>query len=485
MGKEILDAIIIGTGFAGIGSAIQLQKEGYRFQVLERNNGIGGVWYANTYPGAQCDVQSHLYSFSFEQNPYWSRTYGLQEEIKEYLEYCAKKYKLLPYLKLNTTVVKAKWLDEEGIWEVTTDKDGTHHSRFLFACSGGLSQPMIPEFKNLNQFKGKVFHSANWDHSVDLTGKKVSIIGSAASAIQIVPAIVDQVGKLNLFQRTANWILPKDDKAYSNWEKLLFNLFPGLLNLSRESIYWQLEWRAIAFVYFPIILKWAQKIAEKYIHDSIKDPKLREIMTPKYTMGCKRILLSNDFYTAIQKPNARVIVDGIQEFTSNGILTNKNEEIESDVVVMATGFKVAEGMVPYQVFGKNGLELNQAWKDGPEAYLGTTLKGFPNLFMIVGPNTGLGHSSMVYMMEAQIHYALEAIKKLKSLNKKTLEVKSNIHDAYNREIQNKLANSVWNSGGCNSWYKNANGKNVTLWPGFTFEFRLRTNRFAPEDYVLT
>ncbi len=484
MGKEVMDALIVGAGFAGIGSAIQLKKSRFDFILLEKNPNVGGVWYANTYPGAQCDVQSHLYSYSFEPNPYWSRTYGLQEEILNYLEYCAEKYEILPNIRFNTKLLAAEWKEREMHWEFYTSKGDTLRARNFFLTSGGLSQPLKPDFPGVSRFGGIVFHSAEWDHSVDLSGKRVSVIGSAASAVQIVPAIVDRVRELNLFQRTPNWILPKDDKPYSHLEMLGFRLFPLSQSISREWIYWQLEWRAIAFVYFPQIMELAQKAAEKYIQDSIQDPELRKIMTPKYKMGCKRILLSNDFYSAIQRPNARVIPSGIQEFTEKGIRTMDGREIESDVVLMATGFKVAEGLVPFQVRGRNGVDLNDTWRDGPEAYLGTTIKGYPNLFMIPGPNTGLGHSSMVYMIESQIQYALDGMQKLRKIGKKAAEVKSIFQEAYNEEIQKKLAGSVWNTGGCNSWYKNSAGKNVTLWPGFTFEFRNRTATFNLEDYIL-
>lgn len=483
MTKDILDAVVIGTGFAGLCSAIRLKENDFNFIVLEKESRVGGVWRDNTYPGAQCDVQSHLYSFSFEQYPYWTRTYGLQEEILNYMEFVSQKYGINPHIRFNTALQKAVWDSRENIWEFHTGEK-IYYARYFFLGSGGLSQPLIPDFPNREEFQGEIFHSARWNHNTDLTNKNVTIIGSAASAIQIIPAIVDRVKKLNVFQRTANWILPKDDRPFTALEKLAFNLFPPGLNLSRESIYWMLEWKVMAFVYFPGLMNLAQKMAEKYIQESISDPKLRKMMTPNYTIGCKRILLSNEFYPAIQKPNAEVIDSGIQKFTREGIVAGNGKEYKSDIIITATGFHVAEGLVPFEVIGKSGISLNESWKDGPEAYLGTTIKNFPNLFMIVGPNTGLGHSSMVYMIESQVHYALEALKKMRSNNKTYLEVKPELNDAYNREIQEKLEESVWNKGGCKSWYKNASGKNVTLWPGFTFEFRNRTQNFQEEDYLL-
>jgi cation diffusion facilitator CzcD-associated flavoprotein CzcO len=484
MNRNILDAVVVGTGFAGLCSAIKLRQAGLTFKVIEKDSGVGGVWRANTYPGAQCDVQSHLYSFSFEQNPNWSRTFGEQKEILAYLENCAYKYGINPHIQFNTSVTEVRWDEELKLWQIKTDKKDTYLARTFFLASGGLSQPLDPDIKGLDKFKGNLFHSARWDHSVDLRDKEVSIIGSAASAIQIIPEIAKKVKKLNVFQRTANWVIPKHDVAYTGLEKTLFSLFPPSLWASREAIYWQLEWRALAFVYFPQLMQAYQEWAKRHILSTVKNRTLAEKLIPNYTIGCKRILLSNTYYETLQRPNVQLVTEGIQEIDAQGILTNDGKRHDSDVIITATGFKIADGLVPFEIIGKNGISLNESWKNGPEAYLGTTIKGFPNLFMIVGPNTGLGHNSMVYMIEAQVHYAMKALEFMRDKNVASIEVRPQIQDSYNKEIQTKLQKSVWNTGGCNSWYKNKEGKNVTLWPGFTFEFKNKTDSFNHEDYLV-
>ncbi len=483
MKTKILDAVIIGTGFAGLCAAIHLQKRKKTFQMIEKEAGVGGVWRVNTYPGAQCDVPSHLYSFSFEPKPDWSRTFGLQSEILEYLEHCEKKYNLTPHILFNTAVNKANWLDEMALWKVETNQGDIFYSKTLFLASGGLSQISMPDIKGIESFEGKLFHSAQWDHSVSLRNKKVGVIGSAASAIQIIPAIAPIVNHLTVFQRTPSWIVPKDDRAYTELEKTLFTLFPLLQEISREMIYWSLEWRAMGFVYFPEIMKLYENKVKEYIKSKVKDPILVEKVTPNYTLGCKRVLLSNDYYDAIQRPNVTLETSGIEEITPKGVLLKDGKRIDLDIIVAATGFKVAQGLIPFEVTGRNGITLEETWKEGPEAYLGTVIKNFPNLFMIVGPNTGLGHSSMIYMMEAQVDYAMKALDYLDKHKLYSIEVKSTVQDIYNAELQQKLTGTVWNKGGCSSWYKLPNGKNTTLWPGFTFEFKNLLSKFNPSDYI--
>ena len=482
--KNTADAVVIGTGFAGLCAAIKLKEKGMNFIVLEKDSGVGGVWRVNTYPGAQCDVQSHLYSFSFEHKSDWSRTYGMQKEILEYMEHCSSKYGINPHIRFNTEAVDAKWNDSEKRWEIRTDKGDIIQAKYAFFGLGGLSQIVLPDIKGREKFKGKFFHSAKWDHSADVKGKKVAVIGSAASAIQIVPAIASKVKKLTVFQRTASWILPKEDRPYSNIEKNAFQMFPPLQWASREAIYWRLEARAMAFVYTPAVMKAFQRLIEKHIRNCVKDPVLAAKLTPDYTIGCKRILLSNDYYPALQRSNVDLVTEGIAEMDENGIILKDGSRVDADIIVAATGFKAAEDILPFPVLGKNGISLNDEWKNGPEAYLGTTVKGFPNMFMIVGPNTGLGHSSMVYMIESQVNYAMKAVEYLQEEKLNMLEVKPDIQEEFNKEVQSRLGNSVWNNGGCVSWYRTKDGKNTTLWPGFTFEFRNRTENFQPKEYIL-
>lgn len=483
MKETMYDAIIIGTGFAGLCAAIRLKQKGMNFLILEKEAKIGGVWRDNTYPGAQCDVQSHLYSFSFEPYPYWSRTYGMQNEILQYMEHCKQKYQLQPHIRFQNEVRQASWQEKQNHWLVKTQKNQSYRAKFIFCAFGGLSRISYPNITGLDSFQGKLFHSARWDHSVDLTDKKVAVIGSAASAIQIVPAIVSKVKELAIFQRTASWILPKPDREYLPIEKFAFQSLPPLQWLSREWIYWQLEWRAMAFVYTPHWMDTLQKRVEAYIRKSIDDPVLRRKVTPNYKIGCKRILLSNDYYPAIQQKHVDVITTGIDSIDENGIIVKDGQKKEVDVIITATGFKVTEDYLPFSITGRNNIGIETEWQKGPEAYLGTTVKNFPNAFLIVGPNTGLAHSSMIYMMEAQVEYAIKIIAHMEAKDNHYFEVKKEVQDSYNRSLQKKLARSIWNTGGCSSWYRNQQGKNISLWPGFTFEYRLQTEFFQPADYI--
>ena len=478
--------IIIGAGFSGLGMAIKLKKEGMtNFVVLDRNPHLGGTWWDNSYPGAACDVQSHLYSFSFEPNPNWSRQFSPQEEILKYMEHCATKYGLNEKIQYNSTVNGAEYNDDSSIWTVTTANGKSYQARYVISCSGGLSQPSLPEIKGLDDFKGKMFHTARWDKNFDITGKTVAVIGTGASAIQIVPAIVPKVKQLYVYQRTPSWVIPKPDFVIGGFRKKLFSTLPVTQYMVRGWMYWVHELMAIGFVANKSVLEFATKIVARHIKKSVKDETLRKKLTPNYTLGCKRILLSNDYYPALQQPNAEVVTDGIKEINEHGILTVDGKQRDVDAIVLATGFHAAEGMLVYDVKGKNGLQLSDAWKDGAEAYLGTSVAGFPNWFFVVGPNTGLGHTSVIIMIEAQIKYIMAAIKTMKQQNAQTLDVRPAVQKTFNEEMQQKLGKTVWQAGGCVSWYQMKNGKNVTIWPGFTFSFIQRTAKFEPDKYVMS
>ncbi|MCG6167240.1 NAD(P)/FAD-dependent oxidoreductase [Leptospira sp. FAT2] len=471
----VLDAIIIGTGFAGLGMGIRLKQAGiHSFVILEQADGVGGTWRDNHYPGAACDVQSHLYSFSFEQNPNWSRMYGLQSEILGYLNHCTDKYDLRSHIRFNNSVNSAIFDERSGLWHVTSTNGNSFKCKSLINGSGGLSRPVLPDIPGLKKFKGKMFHSARWDHSYDLNNKTVGVIGTGASAIQIVPAIQPSVKKLHLFQRTAPWVIAKPDRAISGTERWLFRFFPPAQRLFRLAIYWMLEFRVIAFTIHPGLMRILEAFAKSYLKKQIKNPELRRKVTPNFTIGCKRVLISNEYYGALQKPNVIVNTTAIQEIRENGIVTKDGTEHPIDALILATGFQAAEAMSPFEVKGLNGNDLNDAWKNGAEAYLGTTVSGFPNFFLIVGPNTGLGHSSMVLMIESQIHYVLQCILSMRKKKLKFINVLKQAQDKYNQAIQSRLEKSIWNTGGCVSWYRTSSGKNTTLWPGFTFEFRLKT-----------
>jgi cation diffusion facilitator CzcD-associated flavoprotein CzcO len=477
--------LIVGTGFAGLGMGIRLKQAGFHdFTIVEQAASIGGTWRDNHYPGAACDIPSHLYSFSFEPNPGWSRSFSAQEEILAYMNRCADKYGLRPHIELNTEISRAEWDERAGVWDVRTKDGRTFRAQALVSGCGGLSRPSYPDIPGLSSFEGKKFHSSRWDHSYPLEGKKVGLIGTGASAIQIVPAIAPKVSQLAVFQRTPPWIIPKPDVAIPSAVKATFRLAPPLQALARTAIYWILESRASAFVMNPKRLTRAEPDALKYLASRVKDPVLRAKLTPNYTMGCKRILLSNEYFEALQRENVALVTDAIDRVTPAGVRTADGQEHRFDALVCATGFQAAEAVAPFQVRGRGGRELNDEWKDDAQAYLGTTVAGYPNLFLIVGPNTGLGHNSMVFIIESQVEYILSALQTMKAKSLQYVDVKPAVQRAYNARLHERMAKTVWSTGGCKAWYTTRDGKNTTLWPGFTFEYRLRTRRFDPASYDL-
>jgi cation diffusion facilitator CzcD-associated flavoprotein CzcO len=482
--------VIVGAGFAGIAAAIRLKQAGIEdFVIYEQSPRVGGVWWENDYPGCACDVPSHLYSFSFELNPDWTRRFAPQAEIQAYLERCADKYDLRRHLRLNTQVIGADFDEGAGRWRVRTSgpaaQEGELQASFLILGTGGINQPARPDLPGLSSFRGKVMHSARWDHSVPLDGKNVAIVGTGASAIQIVPAIVERVARLLLFQRTPAWIVPKPDGDISPSRRAAYKRWPWLQRLARSMLYWQRELLAIGFFALPGLLHAAELAANWYRRRHIRDPELRAKLTPRYRMGCKRILPTNDYYPAVARPNVELITGEIAEVRPNGIVGPDGRERPADVIVLATGFQVAEAPPPFAMRGKGGLPLEKAWQSGAEAYLGTTVSGFPNAFILVGPNTGLGHTSMILMIESQVQYVVSCLKLTEKKGIVAVDVAPAKQAAYNRWLQKRLSRSVWNTGGCMSWYLSRTGRNTTLWPGFTFEFRFKTRRFRPQGYELT
>ncbi|HLP52355.1 MAG TPA: NAD(P)/FAD-dependent oxidoreductase [Chitinophagales bacterium] len=477
--------LIIGSGFAGLCAAINLKKQGEsNFIILERNAHLGGTWYDNHYPGAACDVESHLYSFSFEPNPDWSREFGPQQEILKYMEHCAAKYDVAGQILYNQNVKSAVFNETEGTWSVETEKGEKYSAKVIISCSGGLSQPMYPDIKGLNDFKGQMFHSAKWDNTFKPKGKTVAVIGTGASAIQIVPTIAPDVKQLYLFQRTPPWVMPKPDGDIGPVRKWLYKNLSFTQRMHRSRLYWQHELMAIGFIKNQGLLKLGSKLALRYLKRTVPDDKLRAKLTPNYTMGCKRVLISNEYYPSLTRTNVEVVTDSIAEINATGVLTKDGHQRNVDAIIIATGFQASEQVSRFAVKGRNGADLNEVWKDGAEAYLGTTVAGFPNMFLVVGPNTGLGHSSMLLMIEAQVNLIMESLKALKQKGAKYIDLKPQVQRDYNNEIQSQLANTVWQNGGCVSWYQMRNGKNVTLWPGFTFTFMKRTKKFEEEKYEI-
>jgi cation diffusion facilitator CzcD-associated flavoprotein CzcO len=483
MAEPDFGVAVIGTGFAGLCMAIKMKEEGRKdFVLVERGASVGGTWRDNSYPGAACDVPSHLYSFSFEPNANWSRKYPTQQELYAYLRGIAQKHDLLPHIRFNCNFLGAEYDESAQLWRIKTSK-GELTARALVSGSGGLAEPKLPDIKGVESFKGKTFHSSRWDHGYDLAGKRVAVIGTGASAIQFVPEIAPKTGRLDVYQRTPNWIIPRPDRAYTRLEKRLFRYLPFARRLHRAWIYWTHEARVMGMVVHPGLMKLFQKIAERHIKKQVSDLALRAKVTPDYTIGCKRVLISNDWYPALQRPNVNLITDGIREIRAHSIVTADGTEREVDCIIFGTGFYATENPIAGLIRGNGGQTLAGAWKNGEEAYLGTLVKGFPNLFFIVGPNTGLGHSSMVFMIETQVAYIMRLLAHLRGARARTLEVKAEVQDGYNRRLHERLGGSIWATG-CNSWYKHRSGKITALWPGFTFSFWLRSRKFREADYTL-
>lgn len=473
---------IIGTGFAGICMGIQLKKAGITdFLLLERYDDIGGTWRDNTYPGAACDVSSHMYSFSFEPKPDWSRMFSPQEEIYDYLFHCIDKYGLKPYIRFNTNITGGTFDEASGEWRLHTDEDTEVVCRYVVNGMGPLNRAVYPNIEGLETFTGTAFHSSHWDHSYEYHGKRVAVIGTGASAIQIVPALAPDVKQMYVFQRTAPWILPKADRPMTTPEKWLFRALPLSQKSLRALIYWINEASVIGMVLEPRLTKLIEKFAKKFIERSVPDTVLREKVTPNYTIGCKRILLSNDYYPALNRENVELVTSPIDRVDGSDIITADGQRHTVDAIIYGTGFDAAEYPKDFVVKGKNGQVLSELWADGPEAYLGTTVSGFPNMFLIIGPNTGLGHNSMVFMIEAQVNYIMNCLKAMDKQGAKFMDVKPEVQEKFNEDLQQKIAKTVWSSG-CKSWYMTSAGKITSIWPGFTFEYWQRTRRLKPEDY---
>ncbi len=474
--------IIIGAGFGGVGMAIALKKKGEEsFVILERSTDVGGVWRDNSYPGAACDVPSHLYSFSFEPNPNWSHVFAPQKEIYDYLKGCARKYDLLRHIRFDAEVKEAQFNDRNNLWEVTLTDGSLLTTTTLVSATGQLSRPVYPKLKGKEEFKGHVFHSARWDHDYDLAGKRVAVVGTGASAIQFVPAIADKVAELKVFQRSPAYIIPRPDRPYTEGEKARFKHVPLAMKIHRAMIYLRYEARALAFTRFKGLMKVAIGVPfRRLLTKHVADPALRAKLIPDYPMGCKRMLLSSEYLATMSRPNVDLVTDSISHVTKSGVVTNDGSLHEVDAIIYGTGFAATEFLAPMRIVGRNGVDLNHAWKGGAKAYLGMTVPDFPNFFMLYGPNTNLGHNSIVYMLESQIAHILRCLKAMKSKRATQIEVDAKIYNDYNSNIQQRLKNTVWN--GCRSWYVDANGHNSTNWPGFTASYRRVTKYGALAAY---
>lgn len=484
---EVVDIAIIGAGFAGLCMAIKLKEAGLvDFFVAEQAASLGGTWRDNHYPGCACDVQSHVYSFSFAPNPHWTRQFAPQAEIREYLENCARDFALAPWLRFNMGLEQAQFDEASERWQLRFGNGRQVSARVLVSGMGGLSRPALPEIAGLDTFTGKRFHSQQWDHRYSLQGKRVAVIGTGASAIQFVPKIAPRVAQLKLFQRTPPWIMPKPDRELGALERWAFKHLPFTQRLVRSALYWALESRVIAFARRPQLMKLVQRVALRHLRKQVPDPLLRQKLTPDYRIGCKRILISNDYYPALSRGNVGVISEPILRIDGDAVITADGSRHTVDCIIFGTGFQATDPLPRGLLFGRQGQDLVDSWAQGAHAYLGTCLPGFPNLFMIVGPNTGLGHNSMILMIEAQVAYILKALERMRQDRLASIEVRPEVEHQYNQRLQQRLTGAIWSTGGCRSWYLDPrSGKNTTLWPGSTWSFRKTVQHFRLQDYLST
>ena len=475
---------IIGAGFAGIGAAIQLVKAGiHSFTIFERAGEIGGTWRDSTYPGAACDVPSHVYSLSFEQNPNWSRRYATSWEIQEYLLGVVAKWKLREQMRLNTEIVEARFDEETGTWTLTTGARETFTARAVVSGVGGLVDPAYPYIAGMDEFEGEMMHTARWNHDVDLTDKRVAIIGTGASAVQVVPSIAPIVAMLSVFQRTPAWVVPKFDVSYPEWLRRLLARVPFFLRASRFAKYWTSELLGpIVFLKSKILSRVGVFVSMWNLRRQVKDPELRKKLTPSFQFGCKRVLVSDDYLASFELDNVDLVTASIEGIEPRGVRTNDGTLHEADAIVLATGYKLGIAAAPFTVIGRDGRTLADAWSRGATAYMGITVAGFPNWFIMMGPNTGPGHTSVLVYTEAQISHTVQAIKKLMAEDLKYMDIRQRAQDEYNAGLQKRMKYMVW--GGCNSWYLDQDGSNHSLYPGFAAEFVVRARNLHADDYEL-
>ena len=480
------DAVIIGSGFSGLCLGIKLKEAGINdFIILEKSDEVGGTWRENTYPGAECDIPSALYSYSFEPYPYWEYKWSHQPQILDYLKYCAAKYKIYDHIHFQKTFTDAEWDDSKNQWNLYTAEGDNYLSNKFILAVGQLHIPKVPRIKGLESFLGAMWHSAQWNHDVSLKGKTVSVVGNAASAIQFIPHIAKTARRVNIFQRSANWMLPKQDRLYRSWEKALVRKFPILLRIYRLRI-----WLLGGALFFlmkrgsGLLRKVYQWKAKRYIARKIDDPHLRSALIPHYPMGARRILFSDDYYDALNQDHVHVVTESITHLSEEAVHTTKVGRYDSDVVVFATGFKSNPFFTHLNIIGKDGMLLRDAWAESPKSYYGIFVPHFPNMFVMYGPNTNLGHNSIIIMSEAQSKYITQCIVRMKDLGRKTVEVKSGVVEEYYDEIQTRLQNMIWAEVD-DSWYKSTDGNIPNNWPGRTLEYVWRIRKVCERDFQFT
>ncbi len=477
-----MEVVVIGSGFAGICMAIKLKRAGVEdFVVLEKGDDLGGTWRDNTYPGCACDIPSYLYSFSFAPNPHWSRMFAPWDEILQYLRDTADRFGITPHIRYGAKVTAAEYDDSTATWKVVVNGNEELIARAVVTGVGALHEPHVPDLPGLESFAGPLFHSARWDHQCDLTGR-VAVIGTGASAIQFVPRLAERAERLTVFQRTAPWIAPKPDRVIGPRERRLHERFPAGLRAIRGVVYAGLELRGVGFALSPRLMKALELQTRHHLRRQVADPVLRAKLTPAYQVGCKRILISSDYYPTLARDNVELVSGRVERVTPRGVVAN-GIEYPCDAMVLGTGFDVSADLTRMRITGRDGLDLNELWqRDGKGAHLGITVAGFPNLFLLYGPNTALAHSSMIYMLEAQTRYVLQAIDLLRD-GTAYVEVKPDVQQRFVDGVRSRLDHTVWQSG-CASYYLDEKGRNTTIWPRFTFDYWWRTRRFEPTDYVI-
>lgn len=475
--------IVIGAGFAGLGMGIQLKRRGEDdFLILERSDDVGGTWRDNTYPGAACDVPSHLYSFSFRPNPDWSRMYPPGSEIQRYMRDCAEQEGLMPHLHLSTTMEDASWDDDRGIWSVRTNR-GVFTADYLVTGTGHLADEHLPEVPGLDGFTGHTFHSARWDHSVDLTGLRVGVVGTGASAIQVIPEMAKIASELVVFQRTPAYVIPRAERDFTDGERRLFRRDPQAIRDLRSELFWGGENNYAQRRGIPQFLEAAKAQALNHLEAQVADPELREKLTPHYEPGCKRVLISNTYYPALTARGSTVEDSALSRMDGGRAVAASGAEYELDAIVFATGFEATEPPFAEVVHGRGGLNLSEHWQRGMQAFDSVAVNGFPNMFIINGPNTSLGHNSIVYIIEAQVEYILGALDYARAEGFQVMEPTREAEEAYVDKIQRNAAGTVWIDGGCQSWYVDQrSGKLTLIWPDFGYAFRDENSRFSPDGY---
>ena len=476
------DVLIVGAGFAGLGTAIRLLAAGIdNIVILERGNEVGGTWRDNSYPGAACDIPSNLYSFSFAQNPQWSRGYSGSGEILGYIRHLVDHYQLARLIRFGHTVTGLEFDAGKGLWSAAIAGGGKVSARAAVMAQGPLSNVSFPDLAGIERFKGHKIHSGRWDHGYDFSGKRVAVIGTGASAVQIIPELVGKVDRLKVFQRTPGWVLPRLDYTAPDWSKAVFRRVPAAQSLVRGAMYWAHESMAFGMIWNTPVTAMLQGISSRFLRSQVKDAWMRRQLTPDFRIGCKRVLMSSDYYRALQHDNCELITWPIATLSEKGIRTSEGLEHQVDCIVFATGFEVSRVGTPFPITGLDGRQLDREWSRGAQAYKSVNVSGYPNLFMTFGPNSGPGHNSALVYMESQIDYIVRGVRTIVQQDLKMLDVRAEAQASYNKGIQQRLSSTNWNSG-CKSWYLTEDGFNATMYPGFATQYKRQMRVFSPGDY---